>query len=125
MFCKNCGKEIDDAAVVCPNCGAATDKFKEPAISAQTAESSKLNVFAIIGFIMSLVAFAFAFIIAIVYWIALIAAITLSILGLVWSVKKGANLKGLAIAGVVISAVDLALWLILFLVAVSLVGALI
>lgn len=23
MFCKNCGKEIDDKAVVCVNCGAA------------------------------------------------------------------------------------------------------
>lgn len=21
MYCKNCGKEIDDKAVVCPNCG--------------------------------------------------------------------------------------------------------
>ena len=25
MYCKNCGKEIDDLAVVCPNCGVATD----------------------------------------------------------------------------------------------------
>lgn len=24
MFCKNCGKEIDDRAVVCPACGVAT-----------------------------------------------------------------------------------------------------
>ncbi len=24
MFCKNCGKEINDNAVVCPNCGCAT-----------------------------------------------------------------------------------------------------
>lgn len=24
MYCKNCGKEIDDLAVVCPNCGVAT-----------------------------------------------------------------------------------------------------
>lgn len=22
-FCKNCGKEIDDAAVICPHCGVA------------------------------------------------------------------------------------------------------
>lgn len=21
MFCKHCGKEIDDEAVICPNCG--------------------------------------------------------------------------------------------------------
>ena len=24
MFCKSCGKEIDDKAVICPACGAAT-----------------------------------------------------------------------------------------------------
>ena len=24
MYCKNCGKEIDDKAVVCPGCGVPT-----------------------------------------------------------------------------------------------------
>ena len=27
MFCKKCGKEIDDAAVICPACGVQTDNF--------------------------------------------------------------------------------------------------
>lgn len=27
-FCKNCGKEIDDAAVVCPNCGVQQEQLK-------------------------------------------------------------------------------------------------
>lgn len=26
MFCKNCGKEVDDKAVVCVNCGVATSE---------------------------------------------------------------------------------------------------
>ena len=26
MFCKNCGKEIDDQAYVCPHCGVKTGK---------------------------------------------------------------------------------------------------
>lgn len=26
MFCKNCGKEIDDNAYVCPNCGVKGEK---------------------------------------------------------------------------------------------------
>jgi len=26
MFCKNCGKEIDDKAYICPHCGVKTDK---------------------------------------------------------------------------------------------------
>lgn len=29
MFCKNCGKEIDDKAVICPNCGVATSEKKK------------------------------------------------------------------------------------------------
>lgn len=27
MFCKNCGAQIDDEAVVCPNCGVAQKKL--------------------------------------------------------------------------------------------------
>lgn len=29
MFCKKCGKEIDDAAVICPSCGVQTDNFQK------------------------------------------------------------------------------------------------
>ena len=29
MFCRNCGKEIDDKAVVCPNCGVAASEKKK------------------------------------------------------------------------------------------------
>lgn len=126
MFCKNCGKEIDDNAVVCPNCGVATDKFKEAApaeAAVQTSQGGKTNVFAIIGFALSVIAFAFIFIQTIVFWIATAAALTLSILGLVWSLKKDSNLKGLAIAGIVISAVDAAVWLILLTVGLYLISA--
>lgn len=27
MFCRNCGKEIDDQAVVCPHCGVQQKEF--------------------------------------------------------------------------------------------------
>ena len=27
MFCNKCGKEIDNEAVICPNCGCATNNF--------------------------------------------------------------------------------------------------
>lgn len=30
MFCKKCGQEIDDASVVCPECGAAQEE--KPAV---------------------------------------------------------------------------------------------
>ncbi|MBO5449331.1 MAG: zinc-ribbon domain-containing protein [Ruminococcus sp.] len=32
MYCRNCGQEINDNAVICVHCGAATDNsFKNPA----------------------------------------------------------------------------------------------
>ena len=27
MFCKKCGKQIDDSAIMCPSCGAPTDNY--------------------------------------------------------------------------------------------------
>ena len=29
MYCQNCGKEISDNAVICVNCGCATDNYKK------------------------------------------------------------------------------------------------
>lgn len=37
MYCKNCGKQIADAAVICPDCGVPTDNFKK-ADAQQTAQ---------------------------------------------------------------------------------------
>ncbi len=65
----------------------------------------------------------FAFVQVIVYWIAIVAALVLSILGIVWATKKNANLKGLAIAGVVLSAIDIVMWVILLVVGLSLIAA--
>ena len=28
MFCKNCGKEVDDQAVICPYCGVQLGKIE-------------------------------------------------------------------------------------------------
>ena len=30
MFCSKCGKEIMDEAVICPNCGCATNNYNAP-----------------------------------------------------------------------------------------------
>lgn len=29
MFCKNCGKQIDDKAVICVHCGVPTDNYQQ------------------------------------------------------------------------------------------------
>ena len=49
MFCNNCGREIDDRAIVCPNCGVIVNK------QALATEQSQSNTFAIVGLICSII----------------------------------------------------------------------
>ena len=85
MFCKNCGKEIDNKAVVCPNCGVATDAFTE--------RHEEQNILAIVGFILS-------------FFIA-IAGLICSIIGYKNAPQFGGKGKGLALAGIIISIVSM------------------
>ena len=92
MFCKNCGKEIDDRAMVCPNCGVQAGTVA-PA-------ENKTNVLAIVGFI-------FAFIMPIVGLIC-------SIIGRNKATASGGDGEGLATAGVAISDVWMVLAIIIY-----------
>ncbi len=83
MYCKNCGKEIDDRAEVCIYCGCGTRQ-------AQTTKD-ETNTLAIIGFIFS---FLFA-----------VVGLICSILGYRKAAELNGNGKGLAMAGIIISAV--------------------
>lgn len=43
MFCKNCGAEIDDKAVICIKCGCSTgNENKKPASDKNISEKSRL-----------------------------------------------------------------------------------
>ena len=88
MFCKNCGKEIDNKAIACPNCGVGTGLYAEP-----TEEKS--NVLAIVGFVLS-------------FFIA-IAGLICSIIGYKNAPQYSGKGKGLALAGIIISAVSMAI----------------
>ena len=92
MYCKNCGKEIDDKAVVCPYCGVQVGNVA-PA-------QNKTNVLAIVGFI-------FAFLMPIVGLIC-------SIIGKNKADEYGGNGKGLATAGIIISIVEIALVIVIY-----------
>lgn len=48
MFCTNCGKEIDDKAVVCVHCGCATETQKKEDSDKSTLRTVAL-IFMIIG----------------------------------------------------------------------------
>ena len=87
MFCKNCGSQIDDKAVICPHCGVA--------VRGSIAQSEGGNTMAIVGFILS-------------FFVA-IAGLICSIIGYKKSKNEGAPHKGFALAGIIISSVSMAL----------------
>lgn len=53
MFCKNCGKEIDDNAYVCPNCGVKVAK-EEPVPVANNDTGAKVG-WGILSYLIPLV----------------------------------------------------------------------
>ena len=89
MFCKNCGSEIANDAVVCPHCGVQVGQLS-------TESSSKeMCVLSIVGFALS--------------FIACLAGLIVSIIAYKQIRENDLNGKSFAIAGIAISAVSLAL----------------
>ena len=107
MFCKNCGKEISDNAVVCPNCGVATDNMEKTSAPVHAQD----NTMALVGFILSLLGFN-------------VIALVLSIIGLQNSRKPeyAGNGKGFAIAGIVISSAYVALCVLIVVIVIGVTG---
>lgn len=99
MFCTNCGKEIDDNAVVCPYCGVAT---KNMAAASAPAVGSQKNTLALVGFILS-------------FFSSLIGLI-LSIIGFQRSKLPEYNGDGrsFAIAGIVLSCISTGLYILIY-----------
>ena len=103
MYCKNCGKEIDDKASVCIYCGVSTGYSEE-------GEVKKVNAFGIAGFVVSLVSLY----LGIYFCIASIVGLALSIVGILNAKKCRVN--GLAIAGLVLGIVSLVIWAIVWII---------
>lgn len=94
MFCPKCGKEIMDEAVICPHCGCATKA------GTNSVGERKTNIFAIVGFIFS---FLFA-----------IVGLVLSIIGYKKAPEYNNSGKNLALAGIIISAINSVLGIIYY-----------
>ena len=101
MYCKNCGTRLDDDAKFCPNCGAkvsedtpinnATTYSNNAAVYVYTQNPSRINGFSIAGFVSCLI---------------------FSILGYRQAIRENTS-KGLAIAGIALSSVCIAFWVII------------
>lgn len=99
MFCKNCGKEIDDKAVICIHCGVAV----QPLTAVRETEEKKMNVFGIVGFILSIVAFFLSF-----YCVVPVCAVVFSAIGMTKR-KNCTSANKLTLAGLILSIIALVL----------------
>lgn len=61
-FCKHCGSQLEDEAVVCVNCGCATEEAA-PAAAATVSGPSTLQTVAKVFMILGCIAGAFCFLI--------------------------------------------------------------
>ncbi len=122
MFCRKCGQEINDDAIICPKCGCATgNQMTQQSVVVKSSTSSeqgrKISVSSLLGFILSLV----SLLIALCGTVA-ITGMIFSIVGVCSCNKNNLRLKGLGIAGIVISAISLFYTLIVLIVVGSFVA---
>lgn len=98
MFCNNCGKEIDDRAIICPYCGIQQNTNVKP------QEKKPVNGIGIAGFVISLLSLW----LGVYFCIASIVGLVLSGIGIV--VREKHSVNGLAIAGLVLGIISLVIW---------------
>ena len=104
MFCKTCGKEVHDNAVICPYCGCALKEMPTQTINVTnvTHQEKRTSLLGVLGFILALVSwfydpfFAFS-----------IIGFVLSLLGAIISSITRKTKKGLAVAGIVLIIIKL------------------
>ncbi len=106
-FCSECGKELEENSVVCKNCGKKVESEIKVSVEPSALQPKKNNGFAIAGFVLSLV--------------SLLCCGSTSFLGLIFSIiglvnanKSEGEGKGLAIAGIIISAIILLVFILLY-----------
>ena len=94
-FCSNCGKEVGKTDAFCQYCGGqiAEEVKAEKVTKVETSEGNPNNGMAVAGFILS-------------FFVPLLGLI-FSIVGVVKSKNLNGAGKGLAIAGIIISAVSM------------------
>lgn len=129
MFCNNCGKEIDDKAVVCVGCGVpvvAKDKALDPINGKAVAASGGGGILA-----LGIIALCSAVLTAIFVFIP-----TLSLLGLlfliaslatgitVFALGRKGKYRALSIAAFVVSIVFAALYLLFLIIGIAIIGSL-
>ena len=143
MYCTHCGKQIDDRAAICVHCGLLTETGKlafspsagahSPAPTVKNAEQvpsvKRANPFAIAGFtaatvstVVGILSYALVMFsdlaplmtgVFLLCLLGVVSGLALSVVGLVMR-KRYRSGMGLSIAGIIISAACLLLFLLFF-----------
>ena len=74
MYCRNCGKELNDMAVICPGCGCPTQSNVMPNMQTGQKKTQVSVILGIIGIVSS-------------WFLAIVGHVT-SIIGIVYGVKE-------------------------------------
>ena len=106
MFCKHCGHELNANAIICTNCGMATENYT--AVAKPVDSPSQVNGLAIAGMICAIVGLIGG---DFFFCIPSIVGVILSIVGMV-KVKEYNSGFGFALAGIIVGAISLLIWLI-------------
>ena len=97
-YCARCGAELNNDAAICTKCGCAVDGMRGSSLN---STSNDYNTLAIVGFVLS--------------FFTTIVGLILSIIAYKQVKESGEKGKELAIAGIVISSVEIAIvFLVLF-----------
>lgn len=119
MFCKNCGAQIDDRAVICPKCGVATDNYCNGGQNGNASSKKPTNWYAIWGLVLGLVGlFGGGY----VFCIMPVLGIIFSALGLKRANQTEDQGVGLAVGGIVVSVFATAIWLFVWILAFILIA---
>ena len=129
MFCRNCGKQIDDNAVFCPHCGCQTmsagqqqppqvqpawqqpqatpmgQPYVQPFNPNPQTAAKGTNGLGIAGFVVGLLSLW----LGVYFCITAIVGLVLSIISVV-KMKNYKSCNGLAIAGLVLSIIATVIW---------------
>ena len=103
MYCKHCGNIINDETKFCPNCGGKQmekNSTVEPPMPVENKPSS--NAFAIVGFVISLISLLLNFL-----GLVGIAAVIVSVLGLIKVDAYNGHGKSMSIVGIVIGGISI------------------
>ena len=98
-YCRSCGAELLDEAVICPKCGVAVEEIKAPV---------QKNKLALAGFVLGLVSLFIN-----LYAVPAVLGLVFSIIGLVQINKGNYSNRKQAVAGIVISAISV-VWALLY-----------